>query len=186
MTQRTLAQGKYIRLVSVDGWEYAERVTAAGVVIILAVTDENKVLLTEQFRKPLRSRVIEFPAGLVGDVAGAESEDFAEAVRRELLEETGYETQDVRYVTRGPSSAGLTNEVVTFYRATGLTKVGPGGGDGSEDIDVHEVPLATVEDWLAAKLQAGVMVDPKVYAGLYFIEREQRPSPNPSLKGRGV
>jgi len=34
---------------------------------------------------------------------------------------------------------------------------------------VHEVPLAEVEAWLAVRAKAGVLVDPKIYAGLYFI-----------------
>jgi ADP-ribose pyrophosphatase len=40
-----------------------------------------------------------------------------------------------------------------------------------EDITVHEVPLAQVHSWLEAKAKSGVLVDPKVYAGLYFIGR---------------
>jgi len=44
-----------------------------------------------------------------------------------------------------------------------------GGGVGHENITVHEVPLSEVHDWLAAKASEGLLIEPKVYAGLYFI-----------------
>jgi len=60
---------------------------------------------------------------------------------------------------------------VTLFLATKLRRVGAGGGVAHEDITVHEVPLAEVHSWLEAKAKAGVLVDPKVYAGLYFIQQ---------------
>jgi ADP-ribose pyrophosphatase len=47
-----------------------------------------------------------------------------------------------------------------------------GGGDAHEDIVVHEVPLTDAADWLAARVAGGALVDPKVYAGLFFCEVE--------------
>ena len=64
------------------------------------------------------------------------------------------------------SSSGLTDEAVTFYLARGLTKSGPGGGDGSESIVAHEVPLAGLPAWLKA-LPATTMIDAKLLAGIY-------------------
>jgi ADP-ribose pyrophosphatase len=74
----------------------------------------------------------------------------------------------MEYLTEGPSSAGLSTEIITFFRARRLKKVGKGGGDGSEDIQVHTVPLNLVESWLAGKLEHSCLVDYKVYAALYF------------------
>jgi ADP-ribose pyrophosphatase len=65
----------------------------------------------------------------------------------------------------------MTSEVLTFFAAHDLVRVSPGGGDDSEDIVVHEVPRAAVHDWLAQRHAEGVMADPKVYAGLYFLDR---------------
>ena len=48
----TLYTGKFLSLVREGRWEYAERVNACGAVIIIAVTDENNLLLVEQFRIP--------------------------------------------------------------------------------------------------------------------------------------
>jgi transposase len=42
-----------------------------------------------------------------------------------------------------------------------------------EDITVHEVSLSDIDSWLAAKAKAGVLIDPKIYAGLYFISRNK-------------
>lgn len=168
-TRTILAQGKHVRLVLEDGWEYVERTQASGIAVIVAVTAEGRMLLVEQYRRPVKSRVLELPAGLAGDVAGHELEDLAEAARRELLEETGYEAETMTALASGPPSAGLATEVVTFFRARGLRKTGPGGGDGTEGIVVHEVPVAEIAAWCREQAGKGCLVDPKVYAGLYFL-----------------
>jgi len=163
-----LCEGKHLRLVQAQGWEYAERTKASGIVAILAITPDQKLLLTEQYRLPVNKRVIELPAGLAGDVAGAETEELTSAAQRELREETGYEAQRFEFLFEGPPSAGATSEVITFFRAVGLRRVGAGGGEENEEIELHEVPLQTVREWLHKKSAAGVLIDPKVYAGLYF------------------
>ena len=167
----TLCEGKHLRLVVRDNWEYVERTKTTGIVSILAVTDDQKVILTEQYRPPVDRRVIELPAGLAGDVAGAEAEELLAAAQRELREETGYEARQFDFLFEGPPSAGATSEVISFFRATGLRRVGPGGGEGTESIQIHEIPLSAAEKWLQQKYGEGVLIDPKVYAGLYFALR---------------
>ena len=167
----TLHTGRYLALVKEGHWEYADRTNATGAAIIVAVTAERKLLLVEQYRIPVHARTIELPAGIIGDEPGGSDEVHAEAARRELIEETGYEAGHIEALTHGPASSGLTSETVTLFRATDLRRVGAGGGVAHEAITVHEVPLAEVHEWLATKSKAGVLVDPKVYAGLYFIGR---------------
>lgn len=169
-SRRVLAEGRFARLVAQDGWEWVERVNTSGAVVIIAITHDDQLVLVEQYRIPLGCRVIELPAGLVGDDVANAHEGLVEAARRELLEETGYEAARLEYLAEGPSSAGLAAEVYALFLARESRRVGPGGGDGSEDIQVHVVPLKEACGWLEAKRQAGVMVDPKVYAGLYFAE----------------
>ena len=164
-----LLTGKFLGLVEEGHWEYAERVNATGAAIIVAVTEEQRLLLVEQYRIPVHARTIELPAGVIGDEPLNGSESNAEAARRELLEETGYEAGCIEPLTTGPASSGLSSEIVTLFRASRLRRVGQGGGVAHEEITVHEVTLADVREWLAAKARAGVMIDPKVYAGLYFI-----------------
>ena len=163
-----LFEGRYLRLIKKGRWEYVERTKVSGIVAILAVTEKRELILVEQFRLPVNRRVIEIPAGLAGDIAGEEDEALAEAAKRELVEETGYEAQVMEYLTDGPPSAGLSTEVVTFFRARGLRKISDGGGDGSENIKVHLVPLAELKRWIATKRQEGCLVDYKIYAALYF------------------
>lgn len=164
----TVAEGKHIRLVKQGKWEFVQRKGVSGIVAILAVTDESNLVLIEQFRMPVGKKVIELPAGLAGDVAGSENEQLATAAARELMEETGYEAREMTYLAAGVPSAGITDEVITLFRATGLKKIGQGKGDGSEQITLHEVPLAQAERWLEQKAKQGYLVDLKVYAGLYF------------------
>ena len=165
----TLHAGRHLSLVRRGHWEFATRHGATGVVGLVAVTDDAKMVLVEQARPPLGKQVIELPAGLSGDIVGEESESLITAASRELLEETGYEAQDVRLLTEGPSSAGLTDEMISFFLMTGLTKTGAGGGDASEDIIVHEVPLAEMPEWLEEHRRSGWAIDPKIYVGLFWV-----------------
>jgi len=163
-----LCEGRHLRLLRRGHWEYAERAKASGAAVIVAVTDEGKLLLTEQFRPPVDRRVIELPAGLAGDLAGQEKERFTQAARRELLEETGYEAEHFVHLLTGPSSAGLTSELVSIFQATGLRRVSSGGGVEGENIIVHEVPLENLKSWLEKRINDGLLVDPKVFAGLWL------------------
>ncbi len=166
-----LFEGQHLRLVSCGHWEFTQRTKPSGVVCVVAVTDDNELLLVEQFRPPLGARVIELPAGLAGDVDDAD-ESFETAARRELMEETGYEAADWTRLCDVASSAGLTDEIVTVFRARQLSQTGPGGGDDSEEIQIHTVELEALTDWLAEALQRGRQVDSRVYAAPTFLGME--------------
>jgi ADP-ribose pyrophosphatase len=167
--QVILHTGKFLTLIKEDHWEYVDRVHGIGAAIIIGLTTEQKVLLVEQYRIPVHARTIEFPAGIIGDEPGETHESSAAAARRELLEETGYAAGRIEALTSGPSGSGITSERVTLFRAFDLHRVGNGGGVAQEDITVHEIPLAEVVTWLEAKAKTGVLIDPKIYAGLFFI-----------------
>jgi ADP-ribose pyrophosphatase len=160
-------EGKHVIVLERDGWEFVERKRGKSAVVILAVTDDNRILFVEQFRRPVNARVIEFPAGLVGD-QGVD-EDPAESAKRELEEETGYACAGVERLTSGPTSPGITSETVAFYRARGLEQRGTGGGVGNEDITVHRVPRDAVGGWLKQKEDDGILIDVKVWLGLWWL-----------------
>jgi ADP-ribose pyrophosphatase len=170
-SQIVLHTGKFLTLIKEGHWEYVDRVNATGAAIIIGVTTEQKLLLVEQYRIPVHARTIELPAGIIGDEPDCPSESSAAAALRELLEETGYTAGCVEPVMTGASCSGITSERVTLFRALDLHRTGIGGGVAHEDITVHEIPLAEVVTWLEAKAKTGVLVDPKVYAGLFFITR---------------
>ncbi len=163
----TIASGRYLRLVRRGTWEYAERLGTSGAVCIVAVTDDRKLVLIEQPRPAMNGPVIELPAGLVGD-----GEDAGElgraAANRELIEETGFEAASIVEVAEGPVTPGLSNERVALFLATGLKRVGTGGGVDGEQITVYEVPLAEVEAFLREQAARGRAIDLKVYSALYF------------------
>ena len=169
-------EGRYLRMVVAGHWEYVERVHAQGMaVIIIAVTPDDDVLFVEQLRIPLGARTIEMPAGLVGDDHAHDT--LEDAARRELIEETGWKAAAVKVLLVGPTSAGMSSERIAFVRATGLTRVGAGGGVAGEDITVHAVPRSTAPAWLMQKSREGFEVDLKLWAGLWMIDHEPDGTP---------
>ena len=172
----TVYEGRYQRMVVRGTWEYSERTHPGGLAaIVIAVTPEDKVLFVEQFRIPLQARTIEMPAGLVGDVDSGES--IEQSAIRDLEEETGWTAEHAQVLMIGPTSSGASSEKIAFVRASGLRKVGAGGGDPSEDITVHEVPRAGAAAWLAGKLGQGYELDAKLWAGLWMIDHNLDGSP---------
>jgi len=152
-------QGRFITAWREGRWEYVGRARNIHAAVILAV-DDGHVLLVEQYRMPLKAQCLELPAGLVGDET--EGEAIETAAARELEEETGYRPAHIELLGRFASSPGMVSETFTLVRATGLEKVGDGGGDGHEDIIVHRVPLAEVPAFVDAKRAKGCAMDVKL------------------------
>ncbi|NIP17791.1 MAG: NUDIX domain-containing protein [Xanthomonadales bacterium] len=166
-------KGRYLGLAERQGWEFATRTNASGVAVLVAVTGGREVILVEQFRFPVDARVIELPAGLVGD-GHDPGEDIGKAAARELEEETGFAAERWTRLLDCPSTSGMSDEIITFFLAEDLRRVGPGGGDASEDIVVHLVPLDEASEWLSRKNRDGVLLDPKIYSALHWLDRLDR------------
>jgi ADP-ribose pyrophosphatase len=166
---KILYEGKFIRFVSKNGWEYTQRTNCAGIAVIVAVTADRRLLLVQQYRPPVDQDVMELPAGLIDDGMGEPGESGLEAAKRELLEETGYVAEDWRHVFQGPGGPGASADILNFYLALNAKKIQEGGGDSSESIIVHAVALDSVVEWIAGRQADGVPPDPKIYAGLYFL-----------------
>ena len=118
-------------------WEIAERTSASGAVAIIAVTADQRLVLTEQVRAAVHRPVIDIAAGLVGDEPDHAEEPLVETARRELLEETGYAAKTLKHLVDCPSSPGLTSEVVSYFLTRNVRKVNAGGGVEHEKIVVH-------------------------------------------------
>lgn len=166
-----IGEGRWLRLLRRGRWEYAQRVVGATAAVIVAVTDDDQLILIEQPRPAVGGLVVELPAGLIGDI---EDESPEQAAARELEEETGYRPGRLERVAAGTSTAGLSDERLILYVAHDVKRVGDGGGDEHEDITVHLVPLDEVDDWLATRERMGVAIDLKIWAGLYFARRAAR------------
>jgi ADP-ribose pyrophosphatase len=158
-------EGKHVVVLERNDWEYVERKKAREVVAIVAVTDDDRIILTEQFRQPVQYPVIDLPAGLIGDEGDP---DPVATAKRELEEETGFTCDEVLLLASSPTSPGITSEIVHFYRAKNVRQIGKGGGVGSERIRVHVVPRSGIERRLKEMVADRNLIDVKIWAGLYF------------------
>lgn len=165
-------EGKHLVFQRAEGrWEFVSRKVAHGVVGVVAVDAGGRMILVEQWRAPVGCKVIELPAGLAGDDAEVDGEEsLLTAAQRELLEETGSEAAEWRMLGAGCSSAGLTDELVTLFLATGLRQIQEREhyGVGEERIRVHRVGVSGLQGFLEQKATEGCLVDFKVYAGAFL------------------
>ena len=185
---RTVFAGKFFCVRRKGRWDYVERINLSGVVSILPLTADGKIILTEQFRIPLGKRVVALPAGLAGDEG---KEKLIDAAKRELLEETGHVAKRWKFLTEGPSSSGLSDEVISIFIAEDAMRQAAVDPDTGEKIEVHEIPLRNLPAWLARKKKAGRLIDYKIFAALYLAEsmrgrvaRATKTRPTAQTRGR--
>lgn len=158
-------EGKWITVKTRGRWEYVSRARNIRAAVILAV-DDGHILLVEQYRVPLGHACLELPAGLIGDDDGGEDDDPLRAARRELQEETGYVAAHWEEIGEFYSSPGMIDEGFTLLKATGLTRVGPGGGVAGENIIVHRVKLADFPQVIAEFRKGGIGIDARMLLAL--------------------
>lgn len=173
MTERVEWQGRYLEVHEIPWgkngrWEYVKRRNNMEAAVILALTDAADIVLVEQFRPPLGRSCLELPAGLIGDTD--EAENPLHSAQRELIEETGFRARHWEPLGTFASSPGVVGEIFHLFRATGLQKVGPGGGvDENENITPHVVPLAGLPAFVTEARARGVVIDVRIALGLGFI-----------------
>ncbi len=172
---KTLYKGKYLNFIQEDRWEYVKRNNCSGIVSVFPMKEDGTLIFIEQYRVPVKKWVIEFPAGLAGDLEGTSEEALHEAAQRELFEEVGYCAHEFIPLFEGPPSAGLSGETIHFFLAKNLMKVAEGGGEEGEEIKVHEVHISEIDAFLEKKSKEGILIDPKFYAGLYFLKYNYQP-----------
>ena len=153
-------RGKYIEVRKLGTWEFVGRARGVSAAVILAVDEQDHVILVEQYRVPIAAWCLELPAGLVGDEEEGEQTEVAAA--RELEEETGYRPERIVNLGRFHASPGMSSEGFTLLRAEGLTKVGEGGGVAGEEIIVRRVPIGQIADYVSERRAAGVQMDVKL------------------------
>lgn len=112
--------------------EYPDWVNAFG------LTKEGKVVMVKQYRHGIDSVETELPGGVI-----EEGETWQEGVKREVLEETGYEFEGWHYLGKICANPSTTNNFMHMFLATGGEKIAEQNLDDSEEVDVE---LMTIDE----------------------------------------
>ena len=143
--------GKVISLkvddVTLPNGETSKReiINHPGAVAIIALTENNRLLVVEQYRKALERSIIEIPAGKL-----EQGEEPIVTARRELEEETGFTTDSLEFVQAFATSPGFADEVIHVFVAKNLKKLEvPVALDEDEFVELMEVSLEEAEAMLA-------------------------------------
>ncbi|MCS7215346.1 MAG: NUDIX hydrolase [Thermodesulfovibrio sp.] len=171
-----LWQGRYLRIVllsyedshgNIRKWEAVERINCNGIVIVIPITRDREFVFIRQFRPIIGGYVIEFPAGL-----NDKKESLIEVAKRELIEETGYTSDEFVFLAEGPVSSGLSSEVITVFIAKNVRKAPDDliknyPPDETENIEVMKIPVDEALERLHKFREEGYYLDLKIFG---FIE----------------
>lgn len=148
VSSKEIFDGRIIRLrvdmVKMPGGNLAEReiIEHPGGVGIVAITDNDEIIMVKQFRKPIEKAIYEVPAGKLD-----KGEDHRLCGIRELSEETGYTAENFIYLGYMYPSPGFADEVTHLYLATGLTP-GEAHLDPDEYLDIEYIKTSKVVDMI--------------------------------------
>ena len=131
-----------------NGTSYREIIEHNGGAVLAAVTNEGKLVMVRQYRKPASRVMLEVPAGKIDKGESAES-----AAKRELKEETGYTAGNIEFLMQFYPSVGYSEEILYLYLCTDLTP-GETNFDENEAIDIEEYEIAELQEMvMAGKIQ---------------------------------
>jgi ADP-ribose pyrophosphatase len=153
-----------------DGEIRRQYVEHTGAVAILAMDDEGRVLMIQQYRHPIRHRDWELPAGLL-DVPG---EDPLTAARRELAEEADLVASRWEPLVSSWTTPGGNDEIIHLFLATGLEPAPAAFAREDEEADIRTewVPLQdAVDGVLAGRLRNGILAIGVMAAALRLRDR---------------
>lgn len=142
------------------GTSYREIIEHNGGAVIAALTDDKKLVMVRQYRKPAGKVMLEVPAGKIDP-----GEKPLEAAVRELKEETGYTASKVEFLTEFYPSVGYSEEKLYLYLCTGLIP-GETCFDENEAIDIEEMEL----DKLFKMVMSGELDDAKTIIAILMVK----------------
>jgi ADP-ribose pyrophosphatase len=131
--------------------------------VIVPVTPEGKIIFVRQYRYPFDTVMIELPAGKLD-----KGEDPLNCATRELTEETGYTSGNIKKLGKIYTSPGFCNEILHIYLAENLTPGNHAREEGEEGMEIIELSLSEAEE----KIRKGEIVDAKTISGLYMYKNQ--------------
>ncbi|MFZ5969239.1 MAG: NUDIX domain-containing protein [Bacillota bacterium] len=168
LTSQEIYNGRVIRVVNdrvlLDNGVETERevVRHKGAAAVVAVDNDEDLLVVEQYRYPIERSMLELPAGIID-----EGETPLACAQRELLEETGFTAKDWKLLLSFYPSAGVHDEIMHLYLATGLEHKDAQHLDHDEILTVRKVPFYEVYE----QAQNGEIQDGKTIMGVLLAER---------------
>jgi len=147
-----------VRIVEENGKQIVEH---PGSVAIVAIDDQDRVVLVQQYREPARKQLLELPAGV-----REQGEQPLETAQRELREECGLHGGEWREVAGAWTTPGFVREHLTLFIATGLEE-GAADPDDGEDVQIVRRPVSEIPQLL------GEIDDLKTLAGLLLYQARQ-------------
>lgn len=118
-----------------------------GAVAVIAITDENKIVMVEQYRKALERTLVEIPAGKL-----EKGEEPLSTAKRELEEETGYDCESLEWLISFYTSPGFADELIHLYVAKGLQKKENAASlDEDEFVNLLELSLEEAIEYMDDK-----------------------------------
>ena len=166
LSSREIYSGRILKLrvddVRLPGGHQTKReiVEHSNAVAIIAIDDDDNVLLVKQFRKPVENELLEIPAGGIDH-----GEDPEAAVRRELCEEVGLFPNKLKRIGGFYSAPGYSTEYLFLYLATDLVTKQLYAED-TADITVIHTPINQIPSLIAS----GQIRDAKSIAGLLIFQ----------------
>ena len=138
-----------------------EIVRHPGSVVLIPVTESGELLLVRQYRHPIGRWVWELPAGTLKP-----GEEIEHAAIRECHEELGLIPSRLEHVGAFYPSPGFCDEIMHFFKATGLRTPGAGDEEAHQDEDEDLEPRAFTRADVTAMMRSGEIVDMKTLAGV--------------------
>lgn len=171
LSSKEIYNGKIIK-VSLDevklpngNTSQREIVRHPGAVAIIALTDEKKLLLVRQYRKPLDRIIYEIPAGKLEP-----GEKPLDCAKRELEEETGFKSESIKPLQSFYTSPGFADEIVHVYYTDRLEKLENSAGlDDDEFLDLLEVTL----DEAGKLIEENKIYDAKTVYAVQYLQLKQ-------------
>ncbi len=167
-----LYQGKIINLridtVELPDQKYSKReiIEHPGAVAVIPITDDNKILMVKQYRKSVEEYLLEIPAGKLEI-----GEEPLECAARELLEETGYKSNNIKYLFEIFPSPGFSNESISIFIANDLIK-DVAKPDEDEYIEVEEYEIGELINMIGQqKIKDAKTITSILYINNYTMDK---------------